>query len=780
MELGLREWLIIGGAIVVVLIVLDGWRRMRGGGNNLKMKIDQTMVDLPDDDYNPELPGGGARVLDSDGNPVAVRQEPTLDDLPDVSPVAEQETDPLFSSDSNDELSAPRAVKTSAALKPETSIEPVASLPLDSSSVGSLTGERDPLFEPLEPLNDSVSESHAASEPLAHLDEGISAVRVVPAAASDEPSQEEETEQSLFSEDDQVPLVDTIVRSGNPSVAAEEVADESIVQEIASATLSVEESLVETPLIEEPPVEEASDGELLFEQSPVSKYPAEEAPVDDLFVEESRYEDVVGEGCQEESDSVDLSAEVAAVSAGNASEQLAETEAVAESEPDSFVEKLVSEEQVNHTQADMPVDEPEESDSYIESAPAQQESETSVAEVDEHSIAELQNDNSRADDVIVEDDVLDLTFLHEATAEHSDETDEVNEPVSESCSEPDSQSYTDDIATETQAEMLFAVEDEPYHAEEDDLIASLPEGFGSASRLADTADEHDESELDLSRPVSELMRPEVVEPEPQQKAMELLSEQVPVINAATIKYPTEVAESDQSDRGVEDHFTAERDPALDFSDLPSLSAVDSVEDQSVAEQYYQPTDEPSDEPFAEAELISPAMQARPAESAVQSEPDVKAEGQPMQKLPDADKVLVISVVAPKDRDAFSGRSLLQILLACGMRYGDMKIFHRYEDGIDQGAIQFSMANAVEPGYFDIDTMERVETRGVTFFMSMEEPRDVMNAYECMLGTAEAVAKNLHGNLLDENRSTMRTQTKEHYRERIRRFEMRKLKQSSGA
>ncbi len=755
MELGLREWLIIGGAIVVVLIVLDGWRRMRGGSNNLKMKIDQAMVDLPDDDYNPELPGGGARVLDSDGNPVALRQEPTLDDLPDVSPVAEQETDPLFSSDSTDELSPPRAASASPSLTPDTAIEPVSNSALDSSAIGSLIDGRDPLFEP---LNDSVSEPRGASEPLAHLDEGISAVRIVPAAESYKPSQEEsEAGQSLFSAEDRVPLVDTIVRSGNTTIE------------------ETEEDVIDESVVEEAPVEE-----LLIEQSLVNKHPAEEAPVDDFFVEESRYEDVIAEGRQEENDSVDLSAEVTAAPAENASEQLPEPEAVAESESDSFVAKLVAEEQTNAAQADMPVDESEESDSHIESAPAQQKSEASVAEVDDHSIAELQNDNSRADDVIVEDDVLDLTFLHEAAAEHNDETDEANEPVSESYSEPDSQSYTDDIATETQAEMLFSVEEEPYRAEEDDLIASLPEGFGSAPRMADTADEHDETELDLSRPVSELMRADVVEPEPRQEAMELLSEQVPGISAAATEYSTEVTEPDEPDSGVEDHFVAERDPALDYSDLPPLSAVDSVSDQSGVEQYYKPSDEPSDEPFAEAELISPAMQTRPVASAVHSEPEVKAEGQPMQKLPDADKVLVISVVAPKDRDAFSGRSLLQILLACGMRYGDMKIFHRYEDGIDQGAIQFSMANAVEPGYFDIDTMERVETRGVTFFMSMEEPRDVMNAYECMLGTAEAVAKNLHGNLLDENRSTMRTQTKEHYRERIRRFEMRKLKQSSGA
>jgi cell division protein ZipA len=43
----------------------------------------------------------------------------------------------------------------------------------------------------------------------------------------------------------------------------------------------------------------------------------------------------------------------------------------------------------------------------------------------------------------------------------------------------------------------------------------------------------------------------------------------------------------------------------------------------------------------------------------------------------------------------------------------------------------------------------------------------------MLATAETLAKHLDGDLLDEDRSVMRPQTKEHYRERIRDFEMHK-------
>lgn len=141
------------------------------------------------------------------------------------------------------------------------------------------------------------------------------------------------------------------------------------------------------------------------------------------------------------------------------------------------------------------------------------------------------------------------------------------------------------------------------------------------------------------------------------------------------------------------------------------------------------------------------------------------------KVSEPDEVLVITVVGKGK--ALQGQALLQVVLACGMRFGDMALFHRFEDGLDQGAVQFSMANAVNPGTFDLETMGGVTTPGVSFFMTMSEPRDPKNAFECMLATAETVAKHLGGDLLDENRSVMRPQTKAHYRERIREFEMHK-------
>lgn len=56
MDIGLREWLIVIGLIVIGGILFDGWRRMRGGKGRLKFKLDRSFSDLPDEERgDPEL-----------------------------------------------------------------------------------------------------------------------------------------------------------------------------------------------------------------------------------------------------------------------------------------------------------------------------------------------------------------------------------------------------------------------------------------------------------------------------------------------------------------------------------------------------------------------------------------------------------------------------------------------------------------------------------------------------------------------------------------------------
>ena len=138
-----------------------------------------------------------------------------------------------------------------------------------------------------------------------------------------------------------------------------------------------------------------------------------------------------------------------------------------------------------------------------------------------------------------------------------------------------------------------------------------------------------------------------------------------------------------------------------------------------------------------------------------------------------EEVIVINILAPEEQK-FSGMELLQLILNCGMRYGEMDIFHRHEDGFDRGRVQFSMANAIEPGTFDLETMGENDCPGVSFFMGLPGPKNSMKAFDFMLETAQTLVRNLGGELRDERRTPMSEQTIAHCRQRIRDFERRRL------
>ncbi len=145
------------------------------------------------------------------------------------------------------------------------------------------------------------------------------------------------------------------------------------------------------------------------------------------------------------------------------------------------------------------------------------------------------------------------------------------------------------------------------------------------------------------------------------------------------------------------------------------------------------------------------------------------------KLPrDVDpEVFMLNVVA-RDREGFRGEDILHILLACDLRFGDMNFFHRHEFEAGRGAIQFSVANMMQPGVFDIDRMGDFNTPGLVFFLTLPGPEDMMKAFDYMLETAQAVARNLEGDVLDESRSVLSKQSLDHCRQQIRDLERRLL------
>lgn len=144
---------------------------------------------------------------------------------------------------------------------------------------------------------------------------------------------------------------------------------------------------------------------------------------------------------------------------------------------------------------------------------------------------------------------------------------------------------------------------------------------------------------------------------------------------------------------------------------------------------------------------------------------------------DNEKVLVLHVMA-RSEQGFAGKDILEILLACDLRFGDMDFFHRHELEAGRGPIQFSVANMLQPGVFDIDNMDAMHTRGLLFFLTLPGPENMIQAYDYMLETARAVARNLGGEVLDESRSVLTQQSIEHSRQQIRELERRLLAQGA--
>jgi cell division protein ZipA len=162
----------------------------------------------------------------------------------------------------------------------------------------------------------------------------------------------------------------------------------------------------------------------------------------------------------------------------------------------------------------------------------------------------------------------------------------------------------------------------------------------------------------------------------------------------------------------------------------------------------------------------PADQRRAREKPPEAEPG---------RLPrDIDPEVFMLNVVSRNPDGFSGEDILHILLACDLRFGDMNFFHRHEFEAGRGAIQFSVANMMQPGVFDIDNMAQFNTPGLVFFLTLPGPDDMMKAFDYMLETAQAVARNLSGDVLDETRSVVTKQTLEHCRQQIRDLERRML------
>jgi cell division protein ZipA len=133
------------------------------------------------------------------------------------------------------------------------------------------------------------------------------------------------------------------------------------------------------------------------------------------------------------------------------------------------------------------------------------------------------------------------------------------------------------------------------------------------------------------------------------------------------------------------------------------------------------------------------------------------------------QVIILSVVMPANQQMF-GAVLLPSLLTLGLKYGEMNIFHRHEDSAGNGKVTFSLANIMNPGSFDLDSMENFATRGVSLFMSLPNAGDSLSAFEQMLNAAKQLAQEFNAQVIDDKRNVMTKKTEQDYLGKIREFD----------
>ncbi len=143
----------------------------------------------------------------------------------------------------------------------------------------------------------------------------------------------------------------------------------------------------------------------------------------------------------------------------------------------------------------------------------------------------------------------------------------------------------------------------------------------------------------------------------------------------------------------------------------------------------------------------------------------------------AEDLLVVNLFAA-DGNPYTGAALLAAMRNQGLKYGKRKIFHRIDPV--SGAIGYSVANAVEPGYFDMGEVADIRSPGLVFFMLLPGPADPGETIEDLLHTAQAIADELGAVLKDERRATLDSERMHHYRERAAEYGHRQPPQRAGA
>jgi len=139
--------------------------------------------------------------------------------------------------------------------------------------------------------------------------------------------------------------------------------------------------------------------------------------------------------------------------------------------------------------------------------------------------------------------------------------------------------------------------------------------------------------------------------------------------------------------------------------------------------------------------------------------DVKKQSSPSQP-----KDIIVVYILPKGDTLLQGAQVNSAAQALGLSFGEMNIYHY----ITNGRTIFSLANMLEPGSFNPETIHDLKTSGLTLFMQIKGD-DPMDDLTEMLQRSYQIAGLLEARLCNHKRDPLTEQDAENYRAQVRHF-----------